>query len=89
MEFEFDPAKSAANLAKHGLDFNSSKALWLDPDRMVIPTRLSGLETRYVILARISGKVWAGAYTERSGKIRIISVRRAHPDEQIAYDHQW
>jgi len=30
--FEFDPEKSAANLAKHGIDFEAAQALWLDDD---------------------------------------------------------
>jgi hypothetical protein len=31
MDFEFDPAKSAANLKKHGVDFLGAQALWSDP----------------------------------------------------------
>lgn len=30
MEFEFDERKSAANKAKHGIDFVEAQALWLD-----------------------------------------------------------
>jgi uncharacterized DUF497 family protein len=32
MDFEFDRAKSAANLKKHGIDFIGAQALWSDPD---------------------------------------------------------
>lgn len=28
MDFEFDPAKSAANLAKHGIGFVAAQAIW-------------------------------------------------------------
>lgn len=28
--FEFDPAKSAANANKHGIDFVAAQALWSD-----------------------------------------------------------
>ena len=31
MDFEFDPAKSAANLKKHGIDFIGAQALWSAP----------------------------------------------------------
>jgi uncharacterized DUF497 family protein len=31
MEFEFDPLKSKANQAKHGIDFVDAQALWNDP----------------------------------------------------------
>lgn len=30
MNFEFDSAKSAANLDKHGIDFIDAQALWSD-----------------------------------------------------------
>ena len=36
MDFEFDPAKSAANLKKHGIDFLGAQALWSDPDRLEV-----------------------------------------------------
>lgn len=39
MEFEFHPAKSAANLEKHGIDFQDAQAIWNDPDRLEIPAR--------------------------------------------------
>jgi uncharacterized DUF497 family protein len=32
--FEFDPAKSAANLEKHGIDFEAVQALWADTRRL-------------------------------------------------------
>jgi hypothetical protein len=28
VEFEFDPAKSASNLEKHGIDFGAVQAIW-------------------------------------------------------------
>ncbi|HUU33359.1 MAG TPA: BrnT family toxin [Vicinamibacterales bacterium] len=37
LSFEFDPLKSAANKAKHGIDFVEAQALWLDPDRIDTP----------------------------------------------------
>ena len=30
MEFEYDPQKSARNLAKHGIDFGEAQRLWDD-----------------------------------------------------------
>ncbi|MGP0026114.1 MAG: hypothetical protein ACLPKE_22570, partial [Streptosporangiaceae bacterium] len=34
MEFEFDPAKSASNLDKHGIDFGTVQAIWQDVMRV-------------------------------------------------------
>jgi uncharacterized DUF497 family protein len=36
MKFEWDPEKSAANKAKHKIDFETAKSLWNDPDRIEI-----------------------------------------------------
>ena len=85
MEFEYDPAKSTANEDKHGLNFEQAKALWLDDDRLVIPARSEG-EPRWVMLAQRSGKVWAAFYTVLESRVRLISVRRARPNEKEIYE---
>ena len=47
MNFEFDPAKSAANLRKYGMDFVGAQALWIDPDRLdILGAPLTSLELR-------------------------------------------
>ena len=32
------------------------------------------------------GKHWTGIITKRNGNIRIISVRRSHPKEEMVYE---
>jgi uncharacterized DUF497 family protein len=39
MRFEFDAAKSKANLAKHGIDFAMAQDLWRDVEGFVLPSR--------------------------------------------------
>ncbi len=84
MEFEFDPAKSAANLAKHGIDFVEAQAIWDDPDRLEIPAR-SLDESRVQVIGQIGPAVWSAFVTVRAGRVRIISVRRARHEEEAAY----
>ena len=84
MDFEFDPAKSAANLKKHGIDFVGAQALWNDPDRLEIPA-LSLDEPRTQIIGRIADAVWSAFITIRGNQVRIISVRRARDEEKAAY----
>jgi hypothetical protein len=84
MEFEFDPKKSEGNLEKHGLDFEQAKALWLDIKAVEVPAR-SETEIRKMLIAKHGGKVWTAIFTEREGKVRIISVRRAREDEEALY----
>jgi len=84
MEFGFDPDKSAANLRKHGIDFDDAQALWRDPDRLEIPARSTD-EPRTQVIGRIGEVLWSAFVTTRAGRIRIISVRRARDEEKAAY----
>ena len=84
MGFEFDPAKSTANLEKHGIDFIGAQALWGDPDRLEIPAQ-SLDEPRTQVIGRIDNVVWSAFVTMRGDRIRIISVRRARDEEKAAY----
>jgi uncharacterized DUF497 family protein len=84
MGFEFDAAKSAANLEKHGIDFIAAQALWSDPDRLEVPAR-SLDEPRTQVIGRVGAVVWSAFITMRDDRIRIISVRRARNEEKAAY----
>lgn len=85
MAFEFDPRKSAANLAKHGIDFVEAQRLWEDPDLLEIPARTED-EPRWLIIARIDAKLWSAVVTSRGDAIRLISVRRSRDDEVALYE---
>ena len=85
MIYEFDEAKSAANRAKHGLDFSEAQKLWQDVDAVELPAH-SEAEPRKMLVARLKGKVWSAIFTEREDRIRIISVRRARTSEEAIYE---
>jgi uncharacterized protein len=84
MDFEFDAAKSAANLEKHGIDFIGAQALWNDADRLQISAR-SLDEPRTQVIGQIGDVVWSAFITMRGDRVRIISVRRARDEEKAAY----
>jgi uncharacterized protein len=85
VEFEFDPKKSQANKAKHGIDFEAAKELWNDPNAIETPSDYPG-EQRIARIGKIGGKFWTAIFTYRSSHIRIISVRRGHDNEQKRYE---
>jgi len=85
--FEFDPAKSAANLAKHGIDFEAAQALWSDDRKISYPSEYVD-EKREIVIGMIKGKLWAAAITLRDDVVRIISVRRARAKEEMLYESQ-
>lgn len=86
MEFEYDPNKSAINLAKHGIDFDDAQRLWEHPV-LEVPTYAGTDEERKLNIGVIDGKHWSAVTTERNGKTRIISVRRSRRNEEEAYDN--
>lgn len=85
MEFEYDETKSKGNREKHGIDFEQAQALWDDPDLLEIPARTED-ESRYMVIGRIDGKYWSGVITYRTGRVRIISVRRSRKEEVTIYE---
>jgi uncharacterized protein len=87
MIFEFDRRQSISNKSKHGLDFIEGKALWDDPNRLVIPARTVD-EPRFMIVGHLAGAVWSGIFTIRDEKIRIISVRRSRKEEIELYESE-
>ena len=87
MDFEFDPAKSEANEAKHGIDFHEAMALWDDENRLEIPARTTG-EPRSMVIGRIVGRHWSAVVTYRGEKTRIVSVRRSRLEEVKLYEGQ-
>ncbi len=85
MEFEFDPAKSASNKAKHGIDFVEAQALWQDDGLVDVPV-VSGGEPRFLVIGRLEGKCWTAVCTLRGTAVRIISVRRSRTTEVMFYE---
>lgn len=85
MEFEFDPGKSAANQAKHGIDFAEAQVLWQDPMYAEVPARTTD-EPRWLVIGQINGKHWSAVVTYRQQRVRIISVRRARDEEVAIYE---
>lgn len=87
MKFEYDPAKSAVNKRKRGLDFEEAKALWDDDNLLVFPLRFED-EPRQACIGWLAGKHWTAIITCRGAVVRIISVRRARKDEVAAYESE-
>lgn len=85
MDFEFDPDKSAKNLARHGIDFTDAQHLWSDPNMLEIPARTDD-EPRSIVIAKIDEKHWSAVITYRENDIRIISVRRSRLEEVALYE---
>ena len=87
MAFEFDPRKSAGNLAKHGIDFVDAQLLWDDPDVLEVPAKTED-EPRWLVIGKIRQTHWSSVISYRGEAIRIISVRRSRAEEVAIYEGQ-
>ena len=89
LRFEWDPRKSRANKAKHGVSFEEARSALLDENARVIPdSERSAEEERFILLGMSIGLrllVVRHCYRESEQVIRIISARRADPSERRDY----
>ena len=90
MEFEWHDAKAEANLRAHGVSFELAKTVFSDPFGVErLDDREDYGEERFVLIGMAEGNVVLFvAYTEREGRMRIISARRATQNEQDDYVQQ-
>ncbi|KAA3503931.1 MULTISPECIES: BrnT family toxin [Rhizobium/Agrobacterium group] len=85
--FEWDAHKASANLAKHGVSFESARSVFDDPFAVDMEDRSANYgEVRRRIVGLGNGLVLTIIYTERSETIRIISARKATRVERKEYN---
>jgi len=83
--FEWDPAKNAANISKHLLDFSDAVRIFEGPVLERIDDRRDYGEDRYTAIGETAGREIFVVYTLRAGNRRIISARKANRHERKAY----
>lgn len=94
MKLKFDwrntVAKAATNLRNHGVSFQLARTVFSDPFAIErLDDREDYGEERFVIVGMAEGNILLFVvYTERKGRIRIISARRATKREQDDYFRQ-
>lgn len=89
MDFEWDAAKAAINLAKHGVSFHEASSVFDDPNGMTgYDPMHSGDEDRY-LTAGISnqGRLLIVWHTDRNDVVRIIGARKATKRERENYNY--
>jgi uncharacterized DUF497 family protein len=86
MEFEWEPRKRDATLAKWGIDFVRMTVGFLDPNRLdTTDKRRNYGESRINNIAQCAGEVYHITYTMRGTACRIISARMASRKERRLY----
>lgn len=84
--FEWDDDKAAENETKHGVTFEFARAIFRDPFAIErTDDREDYEEERLILIGMVQGITLFVAYTEREGRYRLISARRATRREQDDY----
>jgi uncharacterized protein len=87
--FEWSDTKARANLVEHQVSFEAARLVFDDPRGLdEIDNRFEYGEDRFNITGMAGGTLLTVAYTERSGRFRIISARKATRNEQDDYFRQ-
>jgi hypothetical protein len=87
MEFEWDEHKDAENQRKHRISFEVAVDVFDDPHRLEEDsTKPEHGEERRRVIGNVQGRMVTVIFTDRNGKTRIISARRARDDERERYD---
>ena len=85
VRFSYDPRKSAANLEKHGIDFEEAILVLLG-DTVSFASPTQG-EPRCLTIGRLEGDgMWSVVCLKEGGECRIISARPATQKERSCYD---
>jgi uncharacterized protein len=92
MLFEWDPAKAAANLLKHGVAFEDAVRVFADPAYVSDLERIENGEERWQAIGAVDGiRILLVVHTWRDETgveiIRIISARKAERHERRRYEN--
>ena len=85
MDIEFDSAKDAGNIAKHGISLTVAASLEWDPMICRKDDREDYGELRLACYAPIGTRVYAVVLCEQDDRYRIISLRPAEAREVRYY----
>ena len=89
MEFEWDPGKSDVNIKKHGVSFHEESIVFGGPLSITFddPDHSTD-EHRFLTFGHSrTNQLLTVIHTERHGKTRIISARRATRQERKIYEN--
>ena len=87
MTFEWDEAKNAGNINKHGVSFAIASRIFEEAVVTFRDDRFEYGEEREISIGQVEGILFLTVvHTDRDGKTRIISARRANGVERKRYE---
>ena len=90
LEFVWDRDKAAANIAKHGVDFEDALTAFNDPLSLTVldPDHSQGEERFLLVGHSKAGRLLVIAHTVRDNEIRLINARAATRRERQKYEEE-
>jgi len=88
VKYDWDEAKRAANLAKHGVDFALAEDFAWNGALIVPDTRRDYGEPRFLAIGPIGAGLHVLVFTPRGETVRIIGLRKANDREVALYETQ-
>lgn len=85
MDFEWDPEKDRENQRKHRVSFDHAKQVFEDPFPIRDYDDREYGEDRWILIGRLGPILATVVYTDRGGRTRLISARKATTDEEARY----
>lgn len=86
MNYEWNREKNESNHKKHGIRFEEAVGIFDRPYLTFIDDSCDYGEIREISIGSLEGvAIVVVIHTERNGKFRIISARKATPRERIKY----
>jgi uncharacterized DUF497 family protein len=85
-KFEWDQTKARSNYKRHGVTFETARKAFADPYMVEgLDQREDYGEDRLLLTGMVEDELLSVIYTEREGRFRLISARRATKHEQDHY----
>jgi len=90
MKFEWDDDKNQANIRKHGISFERATRIFAHLTINIVDDRKDYGELRTISIGvlddEIEEVIVAVVHTSRTGRLRLISARKASKDERKHYE---
>ncbi|MBM3289228.1 MAG: BrnT family toxin [Candidatus Hydrogenedentes bacterium] len=90
MKCEWDNKKARQNVVKHAISFEEAVTVFYDPLSATFPDEDHSVRERRLVTIGCSsrGRLLVIAHTERQGRLRIISARKATAHERRRHDEE-
>ena len=88
MDFEWDDAKAALNIEKHGISFYEAASVFADQKGILLPDVQHSQDEDRFLLIGVTGerKLLTVVHVDRTDVLRIISARPATRRERSDYE---